>query len=165
MQRRGGWGGEAGEIAAFPIRAQQAREQIAAFLVESSQGFDCDAHHVGIGLGAPPLLIRHHQLGRAPPRVQRVDVGNDDVVNGLVRAANFPEVRDVSGVIVGLDLLPRKELAADDHVRFYQGSRGAVGNCAAPRPLPVRGAKPPDGQRNIRGQREHNNESPAHTNQ
>src|SRR5260370_36493172 len=68
-------------------------------------------------LGSPPFLLGGQDFRRAPPGIQGVDVRNNDITDGLFRAADVPQVGDVSRIIRGFHLLPGEELATHDNIR------------------------------------------------
>src|SRR5262249_41694215 len=116
---RGPW--QANQIAGLPVRSQQAAQQGVALQLQAAQLLYCHLEHVGVWIGAPPLLVGGNHFGRATARIERVDIRNDDVADGLFRAADVAEVGDIRWVIWGFDLLPSEKLPSDHCVGAYRG--------------------------------------------
>ena len=64
-------------------------------------GFD----DVRLGVGAPPLVIWIDDIGDAASGVNTVDLGGDDVANGLFGAADGAEIFYEFKVVGGGDLI------------------------------------------------------------
>ncbi len=144
-------------VARFPIRAQQTREQPATFLFQlaNPDGGDCEC--VCIRRSEPPLMLRPYDqwIGRALAGVERVDVGDDDVANGLLGTTDVAEVGDVRAIVAGFKFLPGEKLPADDHICFdlRRSERRALNRTAIQCRLLARGQKPPGRQDKVGDER------------
>src|SRR5260370_14932867 len=116
-------------------------------------------------LGSPPFVLGGQDVRRAPAGIQGVDVRNNDITDGLFRAADVPQVGDVSRIIRGFQLLPGEELATHDNIRpdlaattlsCTGGITGDTSGTVAERD------QPGDSQDEVDAERNQSNNAPAH---
>src|ERR1043166_8373504 len=92
-----------------PLGPHTPLQQHAPLLFQRPRLFRRGLHHIRVGRAAPPLLLGRDQLGRPPAREQRIHVGDNNVPHRLLRAADVPQIGDVSRVVGGFHFTPREE--------------------------------------------------------
>ena len=81
-------------------------------------------HHVGIRLCSPPLLAGRCYLERAPPRIQSIDIRDNDIPDRLFWTADIVQVGNIRRVIGRLHLAPGKQFRPQDIIGLERASRG-----------------------------------------
>ena len=112
------------------------------------------------------MLIGGEDLHGATAGEERVHVGNDDVADGLFRAADLAQVLDVSRVVVGFDFLPGKELPADDDCSLDLHTVGRTGQNRGARERRLAARREPQPARcenQVPAERQTEEQTPAHS--
>ena len=76
------------QVARLPIGPQQARQQGAPLIFQFARLLGGGEDDVRVRFAAPPLLLGRDQFRGPSASEERVHIGNDDVANGLFRAAD-----------------------------------------------------------------------------
>ena len=64
------------------------------------------------------MVVGVIDLRDPPPGIDAIDVGGDDVADGLFGAADGAQVLDQGGVVGGLDLIPSEVFPTHQDIRF-----------------------------------------------
>ena len=154
-------------IGGIPIWPQQGGEQCAAFLIERGEFGIGDLGGIGVGFSMPPFLLGGGNFSPAPTKINLIDIGDDDVADGLFGAADVVEVGDVGGVVGGFQFLPGEELFANDdagqHLVCADNGRG--GNRHGRRLGVTPGRQPKHPENHVDNHRQYEQGAPAHANQ
>jgi len=158
-----GGAGEINQVARLPIGAQQAGEQREPLVFQLPDLPRGRANNIQVGFAPPPLLERRNDLASPPARIEGVDVGHDDVPNGLFGAGNIPEVGDIGGVVAGFQLPPTEELAAHEDIRAGHARNGWIRQlCGSVATGTVGKVPPPRRQQEIDSERCQSESAPTH---
>ena len=111
----------------LPVGPKERVQQGAALGVQRLGLRRRGLHQIRIGRRTPPFLGGVWHFLQFFVGVQLVDIGDDDVADGLLRAADFAEAGDVNGIIRRFNLAPRKKLLADDELGSRVGGVRRIG--------------------------------------